>query len=82
MPQTLPVGLRHGGCTFCFGVGGGRCPIGHDERADRIGHDEKPDQVGCDERADRDKQIGMTSRPDLDEMSGRRQAGVINNPKC
>ena len=82
MPQTLPVGRRYGGCTFCFGVGWGRCPIGYDERADRIGHDEKPDQVGCDERADYDKQISMTCRPDLDGMSVRRQAGVINSPKC
>ena len=56
--------------------------IGHDERAGRIGHDEKPDQVGHGERADRDKQIGMTCRPDLDGRSGRGKAGVINNPKC
>ena len=75
MPQTLPDGRRHGGCPFCFVVGGGEMP-------DRIGHDEKPDQVGRDDRADYDKQIGMTSRPDLDGRSGRRQAGVINSPKC
>ena len=56
--------------------------IGHDKSAGRIGHDEKPDQVGRDDRADYDKQISMTCRPDLDWMSGRRQAGVINSPKC